>query len=77
MIYFLFLTDLSRSNDIKSGSRFESGSGIGFKYLTFLEVGLQTNIFRNVDDGTVTVELPSALNIGRQTFHTLYVRFFL
>ena len=67
---------MSGSNDIKSGSRFESGSGIGFKYLTFLDVGLQTNIFSNVDDDTKVVELPSALNIGGQTFHTLYVRSF-
>ena len=72
MIYFLFLIDLSGFKDIK---RLESGSGIGFKYLTFLDVGLQANIFRNVDDGTIAVELPSALNIGRQSFHTLYVRF--
>ena len=43
--------------------------------MTFLDVGLQANIFRNVDDGTIAVELPSALNIGRQSFHTLYVRF--
>ena len=69
IIYFLFLTD------IKSGSGLESKSGIGFKYLTFLDFGLQTNIFRNVDDGTVAVGLPSALSIGNQSFHTLYVRF--
>ena len=45
------------------------------KYLTFFDLGLQAKIFRNVDDGSRAVELPSPLNIGRQTFHTLYVKF--
>ena len=55
-----------------------SGSGLGtgseFKYLTFQDLGLQAKIFRNVDDGSRAVGLPSPLNIGRQSFHTLYVR---
>ena len=45
------------------------------KYLKFLDLGLQTNIFRNVDDRTIEVELPTTLQIGGSTFHTLYVRF--
>ena len=45
------------------------------KYLTFLDLQLQTNVFSYVDDGTITVELPSMLNIGKQNFSTLIVRF--
>ena len=45
------------------------------KYLKFLDLGLQANIFRNVDDRTIDVELPTTLQIGGSTFHTLYVRF--
>ena len=52
-----------------------TGSGMGPKYLTFLDLGSQTNTFRNVDDGTIAVGLPSAINIGSNTYHTLYVRF--
>ena len=52
-----------------------SGSGSGFsKYLTFQDLGLQAKIFRNVDDSSRAVGLPSSLNIGKQSFHTLYVR---
>ena len=75
MIYFLSLIDLSWFRDIKSGSGLKSGLGLVFNYLTFLDVGFQTKVFRNVDDGTIPVGLPSALNIGRQSFHTLYVRY--
>ena len=50
------------------------GSGMGLKYLTFIDLGSQANTFRNVDDGTIAVELPSAFNIGKNTYHTLYVR---
>ena len=45
------------------------------KYLVFLDLGLQTNIFNNIDDGTRFVGLPSSFNIGRSAYHTLYVRF--
>ena len=51
-----------------------TGSGMGSKYLTFLHLGSQANTFRNVDDGTIAVGLPSAFNIGKNTYHTLYVR---
>ena len=50
-------------------------SGLGLKQLTFLDLSLQTNFFGNVDDGTRFVGLPSSFNIGRNTYHTLYVRF--
>ena len=49
-------------------------SGLGLKQLTFLDLSLQTNFFGNVDDGTRFVGLPSSFNIGRSTYHTLYVR---
>ena len=49
-------------------------SGLGLKQLTFLDLSLQTKFFGNVDDGTRAVELPSSFNIGRSTYHTLYVR---
>ena len=52
-----------------------TGSGMGSKYLTFLDLGLQTNLFNNVDDGTIAIELPSPLNVGGQLFHSLNVRF--
>ena len=45
------------------------------KYLTFLDFGLHADIFRNVDDGTRAVWLPSIFSIGIYTFHILYVRF--
>ena len=45
------------------------------KYLTFLDFGSQADIFRNVDDGTRMVQLPSTFSIGIYTFHTLFVRF--
>ena len=48
---------------------------MGSKYLTFLDLGSQTNIFSNIDDGTRIVGLPSSFNIGKNTYHTLYVRF--
>ena len=51
-----------------------TGSGMGSNYLTFLDLGLQTNIFRNVDDSSREVRLPSSFNIGRSTYHILYVR---
>ena len=44
------------------------------KYLTFQDLGLQAKIFRNVDDDSIAVGLPSLLNIGKQSFHTIYVR---
>ena len=43
---------------------------MGFKYLTFLDLDLQANIFNNIDDGTRAVGLPSSFNIGRSTYHT-------
>ena len=52
-----------------------TGSGMGSKYLTFLDLGLQAHIFRNIDDGTIAVELPSTFYIGKHTFHNLNVRF--
>ena len=48
---------------------------MGSKYLTFLNLGSQTNTFRNVDDGTIAVQLPSTFNIGKNSYYTLYVRF--
>ena len=45
------------------------------KYLTILDLGSQTNIFSNIDDGTRIDGLPSSFNIGKNTYHTLYVRF--
>ena len=45
------------------------------KYLTFLDLGLQANVFSNIDDGTRAVGLPSLFIFGRSTYHTLYVRF--
>ena len=48
--------------------------GLGLKQLTFLDLSLQTNFFGNVDDGTRFVGLPSSFNIGKSTYHTLYVR---
>ena len=51
-----------------------TGSGLGSKYLTFLDLGLQTNIISNVDDSTIAVELPSTFYVGAYTFHSLHVR---
>ena len=51
-----------------------TGSGIGSKYLTFLDLGLQAYTFSNVDDGTLEVELPSTIYVGINTFHSLHVR---
>ena len=48
---------------------------MGPKYLTFLDLGSQANTFKNVDDGTITVQLPSTFDIGKNTYHSLYVRF--
>ena len=48
---------------------------MGPKYLTFLDLGSQANTFRNVDDGTIAVQLPSPFNIGKNSYYTLYVRF--
>ena len=45
------------------------------KYLKFLHLGLQANIFKNVDDHTTTVQLPSTFQMGESTFYSLYVRF--
>ena len=45
------------------------------KYLTFLDLGSQTNIFNNVDDGAIAIELPSTLNIGKYLFNNLNVSF--
>lgn len=56
-------------------SLISTGSGKGFKYLTLLDLGQRSNIFSNVDDDNVAVELPSALNIRKQNFSTLNVRF--
>ena len=42
-------------------------------YLTFQDLGLQAKVFKNVIYGSRAVGLPSPLNIGGQTFHTLYV----
>ena len=44
------------------------------KYLTFLDLGSQTNIFYNVDDGAIEIELPSTLNVGKYLFNSLNVR---
>ena len=51
-----------------------TGSGMDFKYLTFLDLGSQTNIFNNVDDGVIAIELPSTLNVGKYIFNSLNVR---
>ena len=51
-----------------------TGSGMDFTYLTFLDICLEANIFRYVDDGTRAVRLPSTLSIGRCTYENLYVR---
>ena len=45
------------------------------KYLTFLDLGSQTNIFNNVDDSAIAIELPSTLNIGKYLFNNLNVSF--
>ena len=45
-----------------------TGSGIGSKYLTFLDLGLQAHIVKNIDDGSIAVELPSTFYIGKHTF---------
>ena len=54
---------------------FASGSGMESKYLKFLHLGLQANIFKSVDDHTTTVQLPSTFQMGESTFFSLYVRF--
>ena len=51
-----------------------SGSGIDSMYLKFLD-DKQAKIFRNVDDSSIEVELPSRFIIGRKTYLSLYVRF--
>ena len=51
-----------------------SGSGMESKYLKFLDLVLKSSIFRNVDC-TLEVELPTTLQMGGNTFHTLCVRF--
>ena len=56
-------------------SLISTGSEKEFKYLTMLDLGQQSNIFSNVDDDTIAVELPSTLNIRKQNFSTLNVRF--
>ena len=43
-------------------------------YLKFLD-DKQAKIFRNVDDSSIEVELPSSFIIGRNTYLSLYVRF--
>ena len=43
-------------------------------YLKFLD-DKQAKIFRNVDDSSIEVELPSRFIIGRKTYLRLYVRF--
>ena len=42
-------------------------------YLTFQDLGLHAKMFKNVTYGSRAVGLPSLLNVGGQTFHTLYV----
>ena len=77
IIYVLISTESvsgSGSGDMISESGSESGSGIGSEYLAFIDLGIQTNIFSNIDDGTRAVGLPSAFSIGRHTYNTLYVR---
>ena len=59
---------------IKSKQGSVTGSGMDFKYLKFLDICLEANLYRYVDDGTREVRLPSTLNIGRCTYHNLYVR---
>ena len=54
---------------------FVSGSGMESKYLKFLDLGLKSSIFKNVDDRTLEVELPTALQMEGNTFHTLYIGF--
>ena len=76
MIYILISTESlsgSGSGDMISESGSESGSGIGSEYLAFIDLGFQTNIFSNIDDGTRAVGLPSAFSIGRHTYNTIYV----
>ena len=84
MIHY-FLISGSRFEDINSGSRFEdinsgspfvSGSGIHSIYLKFLDICPDASIFRNVNDGTTTVTLPSTIYIGRRIYHTLYVKIY-
>ena len=52
-----------------------TGSGMESKYLTFFDLGIQANIFSNIDDGSIAVELPSTFYAGNHTFHILNVRF--
>ena len=65
----------SRSEVINSGSPLVSGSYMYSKYLTFLDICFEANIFRYVNDGTEAVRFPFPFNIGRHTYRTLYVRF--
>ena len=75
MNHYLLISG-SRFEDINSGSPFVSGSGIHSIYLKFLDICPDASIFRNVDDGTTAVTLPSTIYIGRRVYHTLYVKIY-
>ena len=73
------MTYILISTELVSGSGYgdkisEPGSGIGSEYLPFIDLGFQTNIFSNIDDGTRVVGLHSPFSIGRDTYNTLYVK---
>ena len=48
------------------------GSGMHFKYLRFLDICSQAELFRH--ERTRVVTLPSTFTIGRCSYHNLYVR---
>ena len=76
--FFLISTDFvlgTGSRVIDSESQSESGSGMHSKHLMFLDICSQFNMFRNVDDDTEVVELPSSLSFGRVTYNKIYVSF--
>ena len=75
MIHYLLISG-SRFEDINSGSPFVSGSGIHSIYLKFLDICPDASIFKNDNDGTDEVELPSTIYIGRRIYHTLYVKIY-
>ena len=69
--YLLGSTDIIPglgSGDIKSKP------GMHFKYLRFLDICTQAELFRYVNDDTIAVTLPSTLTIGKCSYHNLYVR---
>ena len=76
MNYFFISTDfvLRTGSIVKdSESQSVSGSRMHSKYLTFLDICSQFNIFQYVNNGTRAVELPSSFSFGRITYDKVYV----